>query len=65
MAAQAGRSGKGENIRVILFGKAVVAGGFLPASLNVLPFPVGEGYSKVLRRAAVKLHSAALCVARV
>ena len=41
MAVQAGRFCKGEDIRVILFGKAVVADGLLSDSLNALPFSVG------------------------
>lgn len=35
--------------------KTVISGGFLPASLNVPPFPVGQGHSKVLCSTAVEL----------
>lgn len=55
MAAQAGGTGKGENIRIVFFGKAIVAGGFLSASLNIFPTPLGKLNCQIACLAAAEL----------
>lgn len=55
MVAQPSGMGKVKNIRVVLFGKAIVAGSFIPASLNIFSPPLGKLNGKIPRCAAVEL----------